>query len=138
MSWKKFWDKKRVDVNRQAQYLNMIKNVISSFDRIVKEAVKKTMAQQGNEKIESTFIIINEKGLHTRPSTELVKCAASFRSQITLIYQNMTVNAKSLLGILMLAAARGSKIKIEAEGEDAKEAVRSILELAKNKFYIKY
>jgi phosphocarrier protein len=138
MSWKKFWDKKRVDVNRQAQYLNMIKNVIFSFDRIVKEAVKKTMAQQGNEKIESTFIVINEKGLHTRPSTELVKCAASFRSQITLIYQNMTVNAKSLLGILMLAAARGSKIKIEAEGEDAKEAVRSILELAKNKFYIKY
>jgi phosphocarrier protein len=116
----------------------MIKNVIFSFDRIVKEAVKKTMAQQGNEKIESTFIVINEKGLHTRPSTELVKCAASFRSQITLIYQNMTVNAKSLLGILMLAAARGSKIKIEAEGEDAKEAVRSILELAKNKFYIKY
>ena len=116
----------------------MIKNVISSFDRIIKEVVKKKMSQQASEKVKSTFIVINEKGLHTRPSTELVKCAASFRSQITLIHQNVTVNAKSLLGILMLAAARGSKIKVEAEGEDAQEAVQSIIELAKNKFYIKY
>ena len=85
-----------------------------------------------------SFVVVNEKGLHTRPSTELVKCAASYKAQVTLIYQNYTVNAKSLLGILMLAAARGAKIKIEATGDDAEQAVKSILKLAKNKFNIKY
>jgi phosphocarrier protein HPr len=53
-------------------------------------------------------------------------------------FQELNVNAKSLLGILMLAAARGSKITVEAVGDDAEEAVKSILELANNKFYIKY
>jgi phosphocarrier protein len=86
----------------------------------------------------ATFVVINDKGLHTRPSTELVKCASSFKSQVTLHYQSVSVNAKSLLGILMLAAARGAKITVEAIGEDAEQAVQSILELAKNKFHIKY
>lgn len=85
-----------------------------------------------------SFTVVNEKGLHTRPSTELVKCATTFKSQVTLIYQDYTVNAKSLLGILMLAAARGAKIRVEAEGEDAELAVKSILKLARDKFNIKY
>jgi phosphocarrier protein HPr len=84
------------------------------------------------------FVVGNDRGLHTRPSTELVKCASSFRSQVYLVYQKQSVNAKSLLGILMLAATKGAKIKIEAEGEDAEEAVQSIVTLAKNNFYIKY
>lgn len=91
-----------------------------------------------SRKFKDSFIVINEKGLHTRPSTELVKCAASFKSQVMLVYQNLSVNAKSLLGILMLAAARGAKIHVEAVGEDAEAAVNSILELARNKFNIKY
>lgn len=90
------------------------------------------------QKIRSSFVVINEKGLHTRPSTELVKCASSFKAQVNLVYQNLTVNAKSLLGILMLAASRGAKIKIEAEGEDAEVAISSIIDLAQNKFNIKY
>ncbi|NGX44991.1 MAG: Phosphocarrier protein HPr [Chlamydiae bacterium] len=90
------------------------------------------------QKSKDTFIVINEKGLHTRPSTELVKCASTFKSNITLTYQDLSVNAKSLLGILMLAASRGAKIHIEAEGEDAKEAIGSILELAQGKFNVKY
>ncbi len=85
-----------------------------------------------------TFTVANEKGLHTRPSTELVKCATTFKAQVTLIYQNYTVNAKSLLGILMLAAVRGARIKVEAVGDDAEIAVKSILQLAHNKFNIKY
>ncbi len=90
------------------------------------------------QKIKSSFVVINEKGLHTRPSTELVKCASSFKAQVFLVYQNLTVNAKSLLGVLMLAAVRGAKIKIEAEGEDAEQVIDSLLFLAKNKFNIKY
>jgi phosphocarrier protein HPr len=84
------------------------------------------------------FTVLNDKGLHTRPSTELVKCATRFKSNINLVHQDHEVNAKSLLGILTLAANRGSRIRVEAEGEDAQQAVDSLLELAKNKFYINY
>ena len=91
-----------------------------------------------SKKFKDSFTVVNEKGLHTRPSTELVKCAATFKSQVTLIYQEYTVNAKSLLGILMLAATRGAKIQIIAEGEDAEVAIQSILRLARNKFNVSY
>jgi len=84
------------------------------------------------------FTVQNDRGLHTRPSTEIVKCASHYRSEVHLIYQKNYVNAKSLLGILMLAANKGSKIQIEAEGEDAVEAVESLIQLAKNNFNIKY
>lgn len=90
------------------------------------------------KKVRDTFVVINDRGLHTRPSTELVKCASSFKSHVTLHYQDLSVNAKSLLGILMLAASRGARITIEAEGEDAEAAVSSIIELARNKFHIHY
>lgn len=90
------------------------------------------------KKLKNTFTVLNDKGLHTRPATELVKLASKFKSNITLMYQDLNVNAKSLLGILMLAASRGSKICIEAEGDDCKEAVDAILKLAEDKFYIKY
>lgn len=99
------------------------------------EVVTKKVRKQP---VRGFFIVINDKGLHTRPSTELVKCATSFKSQVNLIYQDLVVNAKSLLGILTLAASRGSRIEIEAVGEDAQEAVETLIELARNKFYIHY
>jgi phosphocarrier protein HPr len=89
-------------------------------------------------RFKDSFVVINEKGLHTRPSTELVKCATTFKANITLFYQDLTVNAKSLLGILMLAASRGARVHVEAEGEDAEEAIKTILNLARHKFNIKY
>lgn len=88
--------------------------------------------------VKGKFVVSNDRGLHTRPSTELVKCASSFKSKVHLFYQKQSVNAKSLLGILMLAATKGAKIGIEAEGEDAEQAIESIVNLAKNNFYIKY
>lgn len=97
----------------------------------MKRVVKKSQAR-------GVFIVRNDKGLHTRPCTELVKCAAKFSAEVQLSYQNSQVNAKSLLGILMLAAAKGARIVIEASGDDAEEAVESIVALAKNKFHIKY
>lgn len=90
------------------------------------------------KKTKGTFTVLNDKGLHTRPSTELVKCAAGFDSEISLSYRNYAVNAKSILGILMLAAEQGAKIVVEATGDDAQEAVDAILDLAKGKFHIKY
>jgi len=90
------------------------------------------------QKNKETFVVINEKGLHTRPSTELVKCAANYEAEINLTYQDLTVNAKSLLGILMLAAAKGAKIQIDATGPDAEQAIDAIRTLAENKFNVKY
>lgn len=90
------------------------------------------------QKAKAIFVVLNDKGLHTRPSTELVKCAANFNAQVHLSYKNYVVNAKSLLGILMLAAERGAKIGVEAVGDDAEAAVKAILKLAQNRFNIKY
>lgn len=86
----------------------------------------------------AAFVVLNDKGLHTRPSTELVKCAARFSSKVQLCYRNYVVNAKSLLGILMLAAEKGAKISVEAIGDDAEQAVSAIIRLAQNRFHIKY
>lgn len=91
-----------------------------------------------HKKARGVFVVLNEKGLHTRPSTELVKTAAHYRAQIYLSYRNSVVNAKSLLGILMLAAERGAKIVIDAIGDDAEDAVQGLMDLAKSRFHVKY
>lgn len=90
------------------------------------------------DKAKGKFKVNNEQGLYTIPSTEIVKCATSFKSHVYLTYQKQTVNAKSLLSIVLLAASKGAQIKVEAKGEDAEEAVQSIIDLANNKFYLSY
>lgn len=89
-------------------------------------------------KAEGFFVVSNARGLHTRPSAELVRLASSFKSHIMLIHRNAHVNAKSLLGILTLAATKGTKIQVKAEGEDAEEALCAILSLAEREFDIQY
>lgn len=86
----------------------------------------------------ASFVVLNDKGLHTRPSTELVKLATRFRSKIRLLHSTSVVNAKSLLGILMLAAEKGTEIEIEVEGPDADEALAALLKLASNRFHMNY
>jgi phosphocarrier protein HPr len=98
----------------------------------------KMSGKKTSSRAKRTFVIANDRGLHTRPSAELVKCASSFKSSIHLIHQDLTINAKSLLGVLMLAAARGTRLCVEAVGEDAEEAVATIVDLARNKFNIHY
>lgn len=82
--------------------------------------------------------MLNDKGLHMRPSTELVKCVNAYNSQVKLIFGDFIVNAKSLIGILTLGATSGSHIEIEATGEDAEEVIKSIQKLAEKQFYIHY
>jgi phosphocarrier protein HPr len=91
-----------------------------------------------DQKSQGYFIVKNDRGLHTRPSTEIVRLATSFKSEIKLRYQKMDVNAKSLLGILMLSAAKGSKILITAFGKDALEAVEALQALAESNFHTSY
>lgn len=90
------------------------------------------------ETVTGVFIIKNDRGLHTRPSTEVVKCANQFKADIQLKYEDMTVSARSILGILMLAAERGAEIEVIAEGVDAEEAVQAFIQLADVCFYMKY
>lgn len=90
------------------------------------------------QKAKGYFVVCNDRGLHTRPSTEIVKCAALFKSDINLSCQKNKANAKSLLGILMMAASKGTKIKVEAEGIDAEKAVTCLITLANNNFNISY
>lgn len=91
-----------------------------------------------NRKVRGTFIVLNDRGLHTRPSTELVRCTTRFRSSISLVVGDMRVNGKSLLGVMTLAAMKGTKIQVEAEGPDAEEALEAIRDLASHQFYIQY
>lgn len=78
--------------------------------------------------------ILNTVGLHLRPAALLVKMANNYKSEIFLVKDGMEVNAKSIMGVMMLAAEMGSKIIIKAGGEDAEDAVEALSELVLNRF----
>ena len=80
------------------------------------------------------FTIRNRLGLHARAAALLVKTANRFASEITLEKDGLEVNGKSIMGILMLAASKGSRITLKAEGKDSAEAIRALGELVENKF----
>lgn len=84
--------------------------------------------------IKETIEITNKLGLHARAAAKLSHLANTFKSEIHLIYDDDRVNAKSLLGILTLAASVGKNIGIEANGKDEKKAMKDILYLFKRKF----
>ena len=78
--------------------------------------------------------ISNRLGLHARPSAKLTQLATTFRSEIWLERQGRRVNAKSIMGVMMLAAAQGAKLTIETEGEDGEQALLAIVELINSRF----
>jgi phosphocarrier protein HPr len=78
--------------------------------------------------------IVNKLGLHARASAKLTQLASSFQSDIHLSRNGRRVNAKSIMGVMMLAAGKGSSISIEAEGADADAALAAIGALIADKF----
>jgi phosphocarrier protein len=84
--------------------------------------------------IKETITIINKLGLHARAAAKLSHLANTFNSDVFLIYNEDRVNAKSLLGILTLAASVKKRITIEADGKDEKNAVKEIVNLFNRKF----
>ncbi len=84
--------------------------------------------------VELELTIMNKLGLHARPAAQLVQRASKFRSEIKLKRHNLEVNAKSIMGVMMLAAELGSKITIMAEGPDEKEAVEAVAQVIQSKF----
>lgn len=80
------------------------------------------------------FTIKNRLGIHARPAAKLAKIANEFESTIRVTKDGLEVNGKSIMGIMMLAAAEGNVIQIEAEGTDEKDAMRALGDLIENKF----
>jgi phosphocarrier protein HPr len=76
--------------------------------------------------VERSVQIVNEAGIHARPAAEIVKTAAKFRSEITIVKDGLDVNAKSIMGVMMLAAECGSTVLVRAIGDDAQAAVDAI------------
>jgi len=78
--------------------------------------------------------IINKLGLHARASAKLTQIASAFRCEVWLTRNDRRVNAKSIMGVMMLAAGKGASITIEAEGEDAPAALAALQKLIADKF----
>lgn len=87
-----------------------------------------------SESRSATARIPNKRGLHARASAKIVEAAARFRSQITVSKDGQEVNARSIMGLMMLAASMGSEVRIEAKGPDAEQALTAILALIEAKF----
>jgi phosphocarrier protein len=84
--------------------------------------------------IRANLTISNKLGLHARASAKLTKLASGFKSDIQLSRSGRRVNAKSIMGVMMLAAGIGSELEIEADGPDEKAAVDAIRVLIDDKF----
>ena len=78
--------------------------------------------------------IVNKLGLHARAATRLVNCASGFASDVRLVRGARSVNAKSIMGVLTLAAATGAELVVEAEGPDEEAAVEAIATLIDDRF----
>ena len=85
-------------------------------------------------KASENLTIVNKLGLHLRAAAELVKVANKFKSQIIIHHGVQNVNAKSLMGLMTLASAKGTELEFTAEGDDAKEALAALKALLAQKF----
>jgi phosphocarrier protein len=78
--------------------------------------------------------IDNKLGLHARAAAKLVKLASGFACDIRLLREQREVNAKSIMGVMMLAASKGTQLDIHAEGEDAEQALDALEDLVRRRF----
>lgn len=83
---------------------------------------------------EGEFEIINALGLHARAAAQLVKVANRYKSEVTVECEGQSVNAKSIMGVLMLAAGQGMRVKIRCTGDDAPECLEELGKLIANRF----
>jgi phosphocarrier protein len=84
--------------------------------------------------VERQVTVVNSHGIHARPAAEIVKTAARFKASITLIKDDLDVNGKSIMGVMMLAAECGSTLTLRADGDDAAPAVDALAALIAGKF----
>ena len=84
--------------------------------------------------IRTNLVISNKLGLHARASAKLTKLASSFQCEVFMTRNSRRVNAKSIMGIMMLAAGLGAEVELETEGEDEQPAADAITALVNDKF----
>jgi phosphocarrier protein HPr len=84
--------------------------------------------------IQKEIEIVNKLGLHARASAKLTQLAAKFQSEVWMARNKKRVNAKSIMGVMMLAAGKGSTVTLEADGPDEQECFAALTELIQNKF----
>lgn len=84
--------------------------------------------------ISRNLIIINKLGLHARAASKLVSKAAQFESDIIIDKQGNRVNAKSIMGVMMLAASKGAEVVLEVDGADEESCMEALAELINNRF----
>lgn len=84
--------------------------------------------------LQQTTTIVNKLGLHARAAAKFVTQASLFDSEINVKRNNQNVNGKSIMGVMMLAAAKDSEIELIIDGADEKQAMQSLLELIENRF----
>lgn len=84
--------------------------------------------------IERTIVVKNRSGIHARPAAELVKTAARFSAEITIVRDDVEVNGKSIMGVMMLAAEQGAALLLRARGPDAEAALDALQAVVDAKF----
>ena len=84
--------------------------------------------------VRRTAPILNQRGLHARASAKFVKCAAQFDAEVRVSRDGQTVDAQSIMGLMMLAAGLGTEVEIEAEGPDAEAALDALCALIADRF----
>ena len=87
-----------------------------------------------DQRMERVVEVVNVLGFHARPAAEFVRLAGKFGGDLWLEKDGLEVNAKSIMGVLMLAAEKGSRLMIRAQGDDAEEALRVLVELVARGF----
>ena len=88
----------------------------------------------GSEKVTREFTIVNRLGLHARPSAQFVKLCSRFRCEVLVEKDGEQVNGKSIMGLMMLAAGLGSRLRITCEGTDAEKALTEIEAIIQRRF----
>lgn len=84
--------------------------------------------------ISENITIINKLGLHARAASKLVNCASQFESEVSISKKGNRVNAKSIMGVMMLAASKGVELELEVSGNDEKACRDALVELINNRF----
>jgi phosphocarrier protein HPr len=84
--------------------------------------------------VQQEIEIINKLGLHARASAKLTQLAGKYKSEVWMTYNNRRVNAKSIMGVMMLAAGKGSVITLEVSGEDEQPCIEALVALFNDRF----
>lgn len=84
--------------------------------------------------ITKNITIINKLGLHARAAAKFVATTSKFSSELTVIKNNQQVNGKSIMGVMMLAASKGTELELQATGDDEQDLIEAISQLINNRF----